>query len=214
MIKNSKQIQEVTRRSPQQSRSRNKVELIFEATIMLLEMQEITTINTNTIAKLAGISIGTLYQYFPDKNSVFQALAEHEFKELSEKIRSVMRLPPTRPGMRVIAVMDAVLDAYRGKQLAHQRLLRYSMEQGGTGLQELLFDDLCASFEEEGLNGPTIRHVKLSREEAFVLTRAIAGVLRDAIGKIADGSLRRQELESALIRLIVNYFSRDDDPDK
>ena len=195
MTKISKRNQGVSRRSPQQERSWNKVELIFEATLILLEKQEIMTINTNQIARLAGVSIGTLYQYFPDKKSIFHELAKHEFKELSEKIRSVIHLPPNKPGMRIIAVMDAVFDSYRGNQVAHQRLLTYSLEQGGTGLMDLLFADLCLTLEDQGIDSLTTSRVKLSKEEAFVLTRAITGVLREAIGKIADGTLKRKELE-------------------
>ena len=97
--------------------------------------------------------------------------------------------------MRIIAVMDAVFDSYRGNQVAHQRLLTYSLEQGGTGLMDLLFADLCLTLEDQGIDSLTTSRVKFSKEEAFVLTRAITGVLREAIGKIADGTLKRKELE-------------------
>ena len=66
---------EVARRTPKQDRSRHKIGLIFEATMQLLDDVEIPELTTNAIAAKAGISIGTLYQYFDDKGAILDALS-------------------------------------------------------------------------------------------------------------------------------------------
>src|SRR5215510_390504 len=68
------------RRAPRQARAHNKVELIFEATIQILEKEGRARLNTNRIAERAGVSVSTLYQYFPNKEAILLALARHEME--------------------------------------------------------------------------------------------------------------------------------------
>ena len=83
-------IQDVARRAPKQDRALQKIELIFEATMRLLEGVEISDLTTNAIAAKAGISIGTLYQYFDDKDAILDALSGRELKGLSSKVMESM----------------------------------------------------------------------------------------------------------------------------
>jgi len=205
MAKKDESDQSLKRRAPRQERSLQKVELMFEATTRLLERLEPGQISTNAIAKLAGVSIGTLYQYFPDKDSLFQALLARELGGLSERVIEVMQTPPARPGGRIAAVLGAVLDAYGGRKLAHQRLMRYSLESGSTGLLQPLLERLMASFSTEGVKGAGMAMPPLSRTDAFVLTHAVAGVTRAAITAHAAGELDREALEQSLTRLVLGF---------
>lgn len=196
--------QPLGRRSPRQERSQQKVELILEATTRLLEQTEPTQVSTNAIARLAGVSIGTLYQYFPDKDAVFRALTEREFKGLASRILAVVEAPaPERPGARVGQVIAAVLDAYGGREIAHKRLMGHSFERGSTGLMGPLLRQLVASLRA-GIAGPGIE-VKVCEADAFVLTHAVSGVLRAYIGAEGAGGPARQDVERALTRLILGF---------
>jgi len=62
------------RHAPRQSRSKATFEQILDATAQLLEDQGVEGINTNAIARAAGINVATLYQYFPNKQAVLLAL--------------------------------------------------------------------------------------------------------------------------------------------
>lgn len=64
------------RKSPKQGRSKAIVDAIFEATIRILPKIGSQGITTKKIADLAGISVGSLYQYFPNKESVLAAIIE------------------------------------------------------------------------------------------------------------------------------------------
>jgi AcrR family transcriptional regulator len=62
------------RHAPRQSRSKATFEQILDATAELLEHMGLEAINTNAIARAAGINVATLYQYFPNKQAVLLAL--------------------------------------------------------------------------------------------------------------------------------------------
>jgi AcrR family transcriptional regulator len=78
------------RKNAKQARAKQSVSAILEATTQLLGLTEIDQISTNHIAERAGVSIGTLYQYFPNKTAIFVAIAEQDierrFKLVAEAI--------------------------------------------------------------------------------------------------------------------------------
>jgi AcrR family transcriptional regulator len=80
------------RKQPKQARARATVEAVVEAAARILERDGASALNTNHIADVAGVSIGTLYQYFPTKEAVIAALIRREragFKAALEAIELV-----------------------------------------------------------------------------------------------------------------------------
>ena len=69
------------RRSPRQARAQATVEAILGAAAQILERRGRSGFTTNAIAERAGVSIGTLYQYFPDKAEILLALAKRFLAE-------------------------------------------------------------------------------------------------------------------------------------
>ncbi len=67
-----------------QDRARDKVNFIIEATTQLLEEKGLSGLSTNKIVERAGISIGTLYQYFPNKESIVHHLLQKLFNSLAD----------------------------------------------------------------------------------------------------------------------------------
>jgi AcrR family transcriptional regulator len=68
----------IQRRNPKQARARATCEAILEAASQILERDGAAGFNTNAVAERAGVSIGTLYQYFPDKTAILLAAAQRE----------------------------------------------------------------------------------------------------------------------------------------
>ena len=66
------------RRRPRQARSQVTYDSILQAAIQILERSGPDALNTNAIAERAGVSIGTLYQYFPDREAILLAAARRE----------------------------------------------------------------------------------------------------------------------------------------
>lgn len=78
------------RRAPRQERSRSTVEAIFEAASRLLDGGGVEGATTGRIAHVAGVSIGSLYQYFPKKEALFGALTERTIEVDLERVRDAV----------------------------------------------------------------------------------------------------------------------------
>lgn len=74
------------RRQPMQARSRERVERILDAAAKLLAEDGYDAVKTNAIAKRADVSIGSVYQFFPNRFAIFNALAERYRAKISESL--------------------------------------------------------------------------------------------------------------------------------
>jgi AcrR family transcriptional regulator len=87
------------RKKPGQRRSAATVAAIIEAAARVLETAGLEAYNTNAIAERAGVSIGSLYQYFPTKDAVTRALVQREAAILMEDISDIPALQSGRVGL-------------------------------------------------------------------------------------------------------------------
>lgn len=93
------------RRAPRQERSRTTVDALFEATARLLDQAGLEGATTARIAHVAGVSIGSLYQYFPRKEALFGALTERAMAHDLTRVREAVdrtRTMPLEQGMREV----------------------------------------------------------------------------------------------------------------
>jgi AcrR family transcriptional regulator len=79
-----------SRKRPQQARSRATVSAVLEATTRILDRQGSDAATTTRIAEVAGISIGTLYQYFSDRDEILDALQDREFERAMALVQGVL----------------------------------------------------------------------------------------------------------------------------
>lgn len=75
-----------SRREPKQERARQTVEAVLEAVPRVLRRHGAEAITTNRVAEVAGVSIGSLYQYFPDKQAIFTALHDRHVDDVRNVI--------------------------------------------------------------------------------------------------------------------------------
>jgi AcrR family transcriptional regulator len=111
------------RKLPRQDRSRVTVEAILEATTHILVEEGYEKANTNRIAERAGISIGSLYQYFSNKESLLAALVEQHVTEMAELIETKLdRLFDSPPEIAIPEIITAVVAAHAINPRLHQVL--------------------------------------------------------------------------------------------
>lgn len=79
------------RKEPLQDRAKVTSESILEAAEIIIVKEGYEKATTNYIAEKAGVSIGSLYQYFPNKDAIISALIEQEVSKVANGIRQVMR---------------------------------------------------------------------------------------------------------------------------
>lgn len=75
-----------TRREPKQQRSRQTVDAVLEAVQLVVKRHGTRAITTNRIAEVAGVSVGSLYQYFPDKRAILTALHDRHVDDVQRVI--------------------------------------------------------------------------------------------------------------------------------
>ena len=103
-----------TRRIPRQRRSRERVERALDAADRLLAAEGADALSTTRIARAAGMSVGSLYQYFPDTGAIAAAIARRHmdaFEELMEQ--TVERAAVERWEDPVGALVDLFAGRYR-----------------------------------------------------------------------------------------------------
>lgn len=75
---------------PRQQRSAATVEVILEAATRVLARESLEGFNTNRVAAVAGVSVGSVYQYFPNKTALVSALIDRTQAALAESLRRLL----------------------------------------------------------------------------------------------------------------------------
>ncbi|WP_413626459.1 TetR/AcrR family transcriptional regulator [Luteibacter sp. Lutesp34] len=196
----------VRRRKPLQQRSQLKVSLILEATMQLLDRSDIESVTTNAIAEKAGVSIGTLYQYFDGKQAVLDVLIDREIGGLSDRILAVVQQTPAQSvADRIRMIVAAVADTYGGRRRVHRMLLSHALSQGTATRLRPLFASLTHELTASQRADDARATKRFTPSEAFVLTHAMAGVLR-GLATAVELTVPREEIEEALTRLVQGFL--------
>ena len=121
------------RRTPVQRRSIETVEAILEAAAQVFEREGYAAGTTNRIAERAGVSIGSLYQYFPNKDAVLVALTERHLQEGTAMLVPLLGAlvddpPPVHEA--VDRVMHALLELHRHRPRLHRVLFEEAPRPG------------------------------------------------------------------------------------
>ncbi|CAB3856709.1 TetR/AcrR family transcriptional regulator [Achromobacter deleyi] len=113
------------RKSPRQQRSQQTVETILQATARVLAEHGYAGTNTNLIAETAGVSVGSLYQYFPNKNALIAALHDRHDNQMLDVIdQALLGNPAATLRERVAAIVGASLHAHLLEPALHRVLER------------------------------------------------------------------------------------------
>jgi AcrR family transcriptional regulator len=190
------------RKAPRQARSKALVEAIIQAGARVLGDQGWAGFTTNKVAEAAGVSIGSLYQYFPDKRTLIEAVRQHHFDDMLRVIRRAME---GEKAFNAFAgrLVDGMIDVH----LTHAALHRVMLDEvpGHRGTRAA-YD----SFRTEYLSGyaqAIAPYRKDSEREAVaeVLSAAVEGVIHSAA---RAGRLEAPELRRELVGLISGYLSQ------
>ena len=198
---------EIKRKNPTQARAQQTVGTILDAAAQILQTEGEAHFNTNRVAEKAGFSIGTLYQYFPNKNSIIEAIAERERIAIETSIQKALLddWPHTiEEFLRII--IRQMINAFGRRQ----KLRRFII------IQMIRLDLFMPVLKEVDRISETVSvllgknrdgdYQPLSKTQLFVLTRSIMGVIRAAV--IENNSmLGTEEFEDELVRLAVNYLT-------
>ncbi len=182
------------RRTPKQHRSRFTCEAIFGAVAQILETKGEGALTTNAIAERAGISVGSLYQYFPNKEAILIEMAREETARFAETVGEVSA-KTSDPDHAARMAIRAHIGAFEGRPATRRAAVKAMIDAEGAAALGKRTDRTAYS-----LPAP----VTASRVEAFVLTRAVTSVIRAAVLEEFSG-LNEQAFEDALMRLVTGF---------
>lgn len=123
------------RKTPIQARSAVTVGAISEAAIQVLLGQGAERLTTTRVAERAGVSVGTLYQYYPNKQSLLFAVLEHHLNAVAERVEAACARACHKPLAEMIReTVEAFVDAKMERAEISVALYRVSADIGGPAL--------------------------------------------------------------------------------
>jgi len=200
----------MSRRKPTQERAEVTVTALLDATAELLVRDGYAKTSTNRIAKRAGVSIGSLYHYFDDKDAIIRALVERvvqrQLAALSESLSSTYELEPEE-GVR--ALIHAALESQKVEaELAHV-LLTECPREGREDLDRRWKRRITEILTARMLAEPERVRPRNVGLAAYVLVHAVFAVVRDALADRPE-LLAGPALENELTDLVVCYLRPED----
>jgi AcrR family transcriptional regulator len=191
------------RRRAKQDRSLQTVDAVLDAAAQVLTREGYARATTNRIAHRAGVSVGTVYQYFRDKDAVFEALIRRQIDALLEALGEY-RLDVSKPldqTLREILALGVRVqpygpDLYRVLEYVPNALFRRHVNSASKSLQGFVRTVLEAYRDE-------LRVSDLDTA-AYVIVSASEG-----LGYHADAKHFNQRLVDQLTDLFSRYLLRD-----
>jgi AcrR family transcriptional regulator len=98
-----------SRKQPQQARSTELVEAILDAAVQVLAKEGAQRFTTARVAEKAGVSVGSLYQYFPNKAAILFRLQSDEWRQTSELLRGILAETNVPPLERLRTLVHAFI---------------------------------------------------------------------------------------------------------
>ncbi|CAB3773137.1 TetR/AcrR family transcriptional regulator [Paraburkholderia humisilvae] len=198
------------RRRPKQARASFALDSILEAAARTLEVQGKSGLTTQRVADTAGFSIGALYQYFPNKEGLIEALARRELDRLIDLMTNALADPaPFGMGINARRMIRAVA-AFIGDRPRLYGILRAEWSDApadspiGEGMRRY-FNLISNTLHNES---PELGKRIAGDEARFVLFRAISGVLL-ATALERPEYLSTRSFEDEMVRLILGFVSHD-----
>ena len=198
------------RKYASQQRSRATVDALIEATARILVREGFDKASTNRIAEKAGVSVGSLYQYFPGKEALVAAVIErhnHELMEVVSGARANVAALPLEQAVRKLVA--AAIEAHRLDPDLHRVLAEQTPRAGELENVEVfnrenyaLFRGYLAAHREQ------IRAVDLELA-AFICVTSIEALTHSAVLRHSASFSPRTfaALIDEATRLVVRYLT-------
>jgi AcrR family transcriptional regulator len=187
------------RKEPRQARSRATVETIVQAGARILGDEGWAGFTTNRIAELAGVSIGSLYQYFPDKFSLVDAIRHRHLDDSLAAMRDVGAegLSPDEFAARLVQAVVAAHSVYPG-------LHRVLLDEAPSSEE---YRNPNSEFEIEYLSCYAKAVATYRKRQPGAADHIAGRVLSDAIDGVIHNAARRgavddPAMQKELVRLI------------
>ncbi len=196
------------RKTPRQRRSQALVDALLQATARVLAARPLDEVTTNEIAAVAGVSVGSLYQYFRDKHGLAAALIERKAeRDGLSLVEALDRAACDRFEDAAAVLVRATVDLHRRDAALLRALLSLVGPTGRYGavrdLAARARDDVMARL---AVYAPSLRETDLALA-SFIVGRALEEVVHAAVLERPD-VLDHPAFADELTHLVVAYLRR------
>lgn len=192
------------RKSPRQARAIATVDVILEATAHILREGGLIDLSTNAIAMRAGVSIGSLYQYFPSKEAVLAELLRSKREQLLQRFSAAMN--EARP-RNLVGLADTLIEVALADQF-HDARLSLALEYVEAALP---LNDETAAFKDvlSDLFAAALR--QLGVKQAETVARDLVVIGRSMIDSAAlRGETDVENLRVRVRQAVLGYLAAED----
>ena len=193
------------RKTPVQARSTVTVEAISEATIQVLLSHGTDRLTTTRVAERAGVSVGTLYQYYPNKQSLLFAVLEDHLDKVSAAVEAACEHARHKPSAEMVKeVVEAFVDAKMQRTDLSTALYRIAAELGGPVQVRRTSQRSLKALEEMLRTAPDagLHQEKFAIQMMFA---AMAGATRSVLEAGASPAMVRK-VRDHLVLLCQSYM--------
>lgn len=194
------------RKTPVQARATVTVESIREATIQVLLTHGAARLTTTRVAERAGVSVGTLYQYYPNKQSLLFAVFEDHLEKVGREVETACAdARHKRMSEMIRRVVEAFVDAKMQRADISVALYKVAPDIGGATLVKQIGHRLRKAIEAMLL---TASDLKLSPDSFAidVMLSAMSGAMRSALEAGGSAAMFRRTREQ-LVLLCQSYMA-------
>lgn len=193
------------RKAPRQARARVTVDAIFEATIQLLLREGVHRLTTTRVAERAGVSVGTMYQYFPNKRALIYALNARYLDALAEKIETACAAHHGAPTDRMVeALVGTYWRAKTERADVTRALYRSVAEMDNKALVDAFAARVDAATTAMLASAPGAATANLPTTNLTLVT-VIFGAVRNAFERDLPAD-RAEALHAELVRMCRIYL--------
>jgi AcrR family transcriptional regulator len=200
------------RKVPRQKRSQQTFEAIVEGCARLLRDGDYAAVTTNHIARRAGVSIGTLYEFFPNKEAIVAALIERRFARLISEVREGVEIAldlGDRGGAEFL--IRRIVDAVSSDRDLFRVLLRqapFVQRLAATRQATAMLFALGRAAAERARHRMNLPHLDA---DAWLISRMVYNAVLE-IAFLDDRSMDRRLLTDELVRLTFRMIQGRDPP--
>jgi AcrR family transcriptional regulator len=196
------------RKSASQERSRATVQALLDATARVLTREGYDRASTNRIAATAGVSVGSLYQYFPNKEALVAALVARHNREMLDLLREALKEVASLDLATAIAkLVRAAVDAHRVDPALHRVFDEQVPRMGQLAKIEALQGEtfqLVRSYLEKRRDEISVRD--LDSTTSILVTTVEALTHQFVIHRPGAPERDRDRFIDEVTRLVVGYL--------
>src|SRR3984885_15239792 len=194
-----------TRRAPVQERAQVTVEAMLDATIKLLKREGASSITTNRIAEVAGVSIGSLYQYFPNKRAIFTALHQRHVDQIDRMVQTTL-VEHAGSSMEELlrAMIEAMIDAHTPDPELYE-LLFAEVPHKADGTREFAVRLHGAFLLAISARAQELKNHRDLNRAAFIVTNMVEALSHGAVLR-RPATLSLAEAKEEVVKAVLAYL--------